>query len=331
MSPLIPRFHLFEIDDQPWYIRGRPLSFPRSNKPANIRYLARFPAFLRARVQDALLAMWNNSTPFIQPSSPARLAATVLYRQLGRTTSDHTFIDFAAGSGGPTPFIERSVNRRLRAAALPEVDFVLTDLHPNPAAWARVAAKSDHIRYESNPVNAAAADAALLARLVDRGPQHGLRRRTEKDGKPKTFRLFNLAFHHFDDPLASAIMKNTLETSDGFAIFELQARDFCSIIAPFLFGVGVILAAPYHAWRLRSWEVIVFTYFIPILPFVITYDGWISSLRTRTPDEVKELMKHCGADSTGWEVKSGVECHLWPVGYLNWIVATKNSPQGGEH
>ncbi|KAH6681211.1 hypothetical protein F5X68DRAFT_234323 [Plectosphaerella plurivora] len=328
MAPLIPRLHLFEIDDQPWYVNSFPLrSLYAFAGAANIT-APRFPPFLRARVQDALQALWNNSTPYIQPSSPARLAASLLYRTLGRSTSDYTFIDFCAGSGGPTPAIERSVNHRLRAAALPEVDFVLTDLHPNPEAWARAATKSDHIRYESSPVDASAADAALVARLADRGPLHGLRRRKgQEDRRPKTFRLFNLAFHHFDDPLASAIMKNTLETSDGFAIFELQARDFASLLGPLLFGIGLILLAPYHAWRLRSWEVIVFTYLIPILPFVLTFDGWVSALRTRTPDEVKQLIANCGADSSGWEVKSGIQCHLWPVGYMNWIIATKTPPK----
>ncbi|TEA11424.1 hypothetical protein C8034_v007304 [Colletotrichum sidae] len=288
MPPLLPRFHLFEIDDQPW-----------------------FPPFLRAHVQEALHATWVNKVPIIQISSPANLAAKVLQRTLGHRLGSYTFIDFCAGSGGPTPAIERAVNRHLTAQKLPNVDFVLTDLWPNPESWARAAAKSEHIGYEPRSVNAADAPRDLLA---------GYRGKDKK-----IFRLFNLAFHHFDDFLAQDILKNTLETSDGFAIFELQGRDLFSFLMPTVLGIGVLLLTPLHAWRLRSLSALIFTYLIPILPFVLVFDGYISALRTRTPDEVEALMRTCGAPMDGWEIKSGCDLHMPPFGNMNWIVAEKVS------
>ena len=69
---------------------------------------------------------------------------------------------------------------------------------------------------------------------------------------------------------------------------------------------------------------LVFTYLLPILPFVLVFDGYISSLRTRTPDEVEVLLRTCGANGTdGWVMKSGDALHLWPFGYVNWIVCLK--------
>ncbi|GKT94111.1 hypothetical protein Ct61P_11961 [Colletotrichum tofieldiae] len=257
MAPLVPRFHLFEIDDQPCL----PGSHRRPDPPA-----------------------------YARPRLPS-----------------YTFIDFCAGSGGPTPAIERYVNRHLTAQKQPNVDFVLTDLHPNTDAWARAAAKSDHIGYEPNSVDAAAAPRELVDGYTSRGK--------------KVFRLFNLAFHHFDDPLAKAILKNTLETSDGFAVFELQGRDLYSFLMPAILGIGCFFLAPLHAWRLRSLSVLIFTYLIPFCLF----DGYISALRTRTPDEVEALMKSCGARTDGWEFKSGSEPHMPPFGHVNWIVAEKIS------
>ncbi|KAM0277724.1 hypothetical protein ACHAQH_005585 [Verticillium albo-atrum] len=289
MAPLIPRFHFFEIDDQPW-----------------------FPSFLRARVQDALLATWVNRTPGLQAASPARLAADLLERHLGLAAlPSHTFIDFCAGSGGPTPTIERILNRRLAAADLPPAKFVLTDLHPNPASWSRAAAASNNLVYEPSPIDASAAPPSLIAQHRGTSP------------KKQIFRLFNLAFHHFPDSLARRILKDTVSTSNGFAIFELQAREPTSFLACCLLGLGVLLGAPYHAWRLRSWVVLFFCWVVPVLPFVLVFDGLVSSVRTRSPDEVEALMRTCGADCEEWEVKSGSDMHLWPVGYLNWIVATK--------
>ncbi|KAK2030443.1 hypothetical protein LX32DRAFT_638154 [Colletotrichum zoysiae] len=288
MAPLVPRFHLFEIDDQPW-----------------------FPSFLRAHVQEGLYAAWVQKLPVIQVASPARVAAQILQRMLGPRLSSYTFIDFCAGSGGPTPAIERHVNRHLTAQKQPAVDFILTDLHPNTDAWARAAAESDHIGYEPNSVDAAAAPRELVDGYTSKGK--------------KVFRLFNLAFHHFDDPLAKAILKNTLETSDGFAIFELQGRDLYSFLMPAVLGIGCIFLAPIHAWRLRSISALIFTYLIPIIPFVLVFDGFISALRTRTPDEVEALMKSCGARTDGWEFKSGSEPHMPPFGHVKWIVAEKIS------
>jgi len=89
-----------------------------------------------------------------------------------------------------------------------------------------------------------------------------------------------------------------------------------------------MFTAPYYAWIWRSPATLIFTYLIPILPFVLVFDGWVSSLRTRTPEEVEVLLRSCGAEGgdaelSRWEIKSGRDRHLWPTGYLNWIVCVK--------
>jgi hypothetical protein len=170
--------------------------------------------------------------PILQGCSPAQLAARLLSTNLGSTVRDYVFIDFCAGGGGPTPWIEKHLNRAIEstpssstsaicsgpvingvtnsasyaavAAAPPNrpVRFVLTDLHPHVDDWKKAASASPNLSYVSDSVDAAQAPADLVGRYKDEGT--------------KVFRLFNLAFHHFDDPLAKAILKNTIETSDGF-------------------------------------------------------------------------------------------------------------------
>ena len=69
--------------------------------------------------------------------------------------------------------------------------------------WAQAAAQSPNISYVSSPVDAARAPRALVERY--RG-----------EGK-KVFRLFNLAFHHFEDGLARRILRDTVEGGgEGF-------------------------------------------------------------------------------------------------------------------
>ncbi|KAI0594178.1 hypothetical protein F4775DRAFT_458854 [Biscogniauxia sp. FL1348] len=323
MAPWLPRMHLFEIDDQPW-----------------------FPAFLRAHVQAGLTHAWTICIPILQSCSPATLVANTLHRVLGKSVSTYTYIDFCAGAGGPTPFIEQALNLHLQsdsstmsngcespssasngqkpsysavAAAKPpdsngSVDFILTDLHPHISSWKAASKKSEHLTYVPEPVDASNAPADLIQRHTAAGK--------------KVFRLFNLAFHHFDDDLARAILKNTIETSDGFGIFELQDRTPSSFLSCTLFGVFVLLLAPYFYWW--SPERLFFIYVLPVIPFVLVFDGIISCLRTRTAREVEYLIQTCGASTadgeTGeWSLHHGREMFLWPIGHLTWIICTKET------
>ena len=84
------------------------------------------------------------------------------------------------------------------------VKFVLTDLHPHIPDWTEASKRSENLSFVSDSVDAANAPADLNG----------------QDGK-RIFRLYNLAFHHFEDKLGSAILKNTIETADGFGYVML--------------------------------------------------------------------------------------------------------------
>ena len=166
----------------------------------------RFPAIFRGRVQAALTVVWSFVIPGLQKTSPAQIVARVLSSNLGSSIRDYVFIDFCAGGGGPTPSIERHLNANLRATAGQgksdePVQFVLTDLHPHLEDWAEISKKSANILYDSQPVDASNAPPELIARYKAQGK--------------KVFRSFHLSFHHMSDPLAKAILRNTVETSDA--------------------------------------------------------------------------------------------------------------------
>lgn len=288
--------------------------------------------------------------PVLQKTSPAQLVASTLRRVLSSSVTDYTYVDFCAGAGGPTPFIAQDLNEQLkldrvkssaatsgyntRSAASRNnhedagfVKFVLTDLHPHIPEWTKAAAKSEHLSFVSKPVDAANAPTDLIKR----------------DGK-KTFRLFFLAFHHFDDPLARDILRNTLETADGFgyvivsvgrlhfadwklnSIFELQERTISSLITVTAMGFLMFLISPFYFWR--SPGHLFFTYVIPLVPLVLVLDGYVSSLRTRTSEEIEALMKECGASVDGWTITSGAAQHTWPTGYMTYVTGVKDKAKG---
>ncbi|KAH6679304.1 hypothetical protein B0J14DRAFT_294651 [Halenospora varia] len=307
MVLICPRIHFYEINDQTW-----------------------FPQYLREKVQSCLTLCWTFRAPLLQKVSPAELVASTLYRTLSDDVTKYTYVDFCAGAGGPTPFIEKDLNTQLSsrmtngssgsnadnkgltprsprnasATGNGTVKFVLTDLHPHIPDWTEASKKSENLSFVSDSVDAANAPSSLNG----------------GEGK-KIFRLYNLAFHHFDDRLGSDILRNTIETADGFGIFELQERTISSLITIFAMGLLMFAITPFYFWR--SPGHLFFTYIIPIIPFVLVFDGYISSLRTRSAEEVQALMKECGASCDGWSVKSGHEQHTFPTGYMTWVIGVK--------
>lgn len=117
----MPRLHLFELEDQPWF-------------PATIRDLA--TDYLRfAEAQFSL------HRPVV------KLLADAL-RETGQTR----IVDLCAGGGGPIP----SLMNELAEAGV-DATIVLTDFFPNRPAFEAVAATSDGaITYRTDPVDAKA-------------------------------------------------------------------------------------------------------------------------------------------------------------------------------
>jgi hypothetical protein len=74
-----------------------------------------------------------------------------------------------------------------------------------------------------------------------------------------------------------------------------------------------------------------FTYLVPLIPFVVVFDGYVSCLRTRTPEEVEALLvRSIGRERLereGWKLRNGSETHTWPIGRLNWIICAKERPE----
>lgn len=156
-------------------------------------------------MQDALTLAWINKFPVLQPVAPCDLVARILPSVLKDRISNYVYVDFASGAGGPTPYIEKHLNAQLRKEGKQEVEFVLSDISPHIQAWHAASKKSQNIHYIRESVDASAAPTKeTLLKDVPNTNSKGV------------MRLFSLAFHHFDDDLAKKILKNTVETSDGF-------------------------------------------------------------------------------------------------------------------
>lgn len=228
-------------------------------------------------------------------------------------------------------------SREGRKDAPTAVEFVLTDLHPHTSAWREAVQHSDHLHYVPSPIDASAAPSNLLSLaeppLV---PSSGSSSSSSSSSigsdpkkKTKQLHIFSLAFHHFDKPLALRIIKNMLSTSHAFCIFELQARTLDSLIVVTMIWPLLWAFSWYHFWG--KWDLLFWIYIVPIVPFVVVFDGWVSSLRTRWGDEVRDLIVEAGGEGKlgeGWKVNWGGCKHSRPFGDALWIFGKREAKEG---
>lgn len=172
---------------------------------------------------------------------------------------------------------------------------------------------------------------------------------TNPQAKHKVIHLYCLSFHHFDDDQAHQILANTVRTADAFAILELQERRLSSIVLMLLAFWEVFLVVLVYFWHRPAY--LLFTFGVPLLPTLISFDGLVSSLRSRTLDELWRLAlvaqasqgdldgdtKPQVADASGthgrprrmsqgdWSFQPTRTMHTFPLGYLTGFVGTRTA------
>jgi hypothetical protein len=132
------RFHLFELEDQPW-----------------------FPAVVRDLATDYL--------QFIQTQSRIDRAMAPIVRRVLEQSGARRIVDLCSGGSGPLLLLVKD----LAAGGMP-IHATLTDLYPNAPAFAKIAGASDGlITFESEPVDARAVPSSLTGlRTIFNGFHH---------------------------------------------------------------------------------------------------------------------------------------------------------------
>ncbi|OGX86072.1 hypothetical protein [Hymenobacter glacialis] len=246
------RLRLFEFEDLPW-----------------------FPAVIRAGMMDYLRFM-------ISALGTYRPIAPLLAEGL-RRTSQTTVLELGAGAGGGT----ETVWRALEAQGVRDVRITLTDLYPQPAAWADIAERTQgRIEHEAEAVNALAVPAHLLG-----------------------FRTIFSAFHHFPPEAATAMLRDAVRAGTGIGVFEGAGKHWLELLlAVTVLPVAQLLLTPFfRPFRLSR---LVFTYLVPIIPLCTIWDGSVSLLRMYSTGELLHLAH--SADPAGlfaWQ--AGKKRHWW--------------------
>lgn len=62
---------------------------------------------------------------------------------------------------------------------------------------------------------------------------------------------------------------------------------------------------------------------VPVVPFVLVFDGVVSCLRTRRDREVLALIRECGASTKGWRFETGRGLHTRTGGMMNYFIGIR--------
>lgn len=194
-------------------------------------------------------------------------------------------IDLCSGGGGPW--------RRLHpmlAARCPDLEICLTDLHRNAAAHQQLT--SDNIKSYPHSVNA-------------------LRVPPELTG----FRTLFTSFHHFQPDEARAILRDAVLSRSGIGIFEGTQRKPSAIVGMLFTPLLVWLFTPFI--KPFRWTRLLWTYLLPVVPFVAVFDGVVSVLRSYTVAELQAFTAELAGSGYEWEVgETAAQGLRAPVTYL---------------
>jgi hypothetical protein len=225
-----------------------------------------FPQFLRDQFVDGLqmiLEVMNTYAPIAQ----------LLRKRLEESRTERV-VDLCSGAGGPWPSLVRDFE--MQGATSPEV--FLTDKYPSTR-------KLDDV------------ESLTLKRI------HYVKQSVDATQIPKNlqgFRTLISSFHHFERDEARRLLEDSVSRKEGIGIFEAPGRHALTLLSLFFIPIAVWLFIPFR--RPFRWSRLIWTYLIPVVPFVLFFDGFVSCLRAYSLEELEEMIH--GLRDTGyrWEI-----------------------------
>ncbi|AXC10899.1 hypothetical protein ACPOL_1553 [Acidisarcina polymorpha] len=215
----------------------------------------KFPNFLRDLVTDALQSLWNFGNSY-EPIL-ARLLQSMKY------AGTREVLDLCSGGGGPWPRLARELDLQQQDS---QILVRLTDKYPNQGAFEQARATTQMLQYEPTPIDATRIPADL-----------------------RGFRTIFSSFHHFGPDRAREVLEDAVRCRRGFGTFEVARRSPKTMLTICLLPAISWLLAP--SIRPFRWSRLFWTYVIPVVPFVLFYDGMVSCLRAYSRQELEELVE----------------------------------------
>jgi hypothetical protein len=246
-----------------------------------------YPAALRDLETD-LLQFWISLMGLYDASVPQ------LTDLLARAEASEV-VDLCSGGAGPWIKLKSKLEGELGR----DLSVTLSDKFPNVPAFERARRKAG-VKFESEPVDA-----------------------TRVPDKLKGVRTLYSCFHHFPPELAKSILRDAQKSGVPIAIFEGTARlprEFFrfTFMIPFVWAVTPFVR-PFKLSRF------LFTYAIPIVPFVGLWNGMASNMRTYSPVELQRMTEEIASPDYRWEVG---RLKRWLLPTLTYLIGSPVTAEG---
>jgi hypothetical protein len=194
----------------------------------------------------------------------------------------------------------RSEEETMKEKAL---NVILTDLFPQISLWKQQAAGRGNVHFSASPVDATAVSVSAVLADCRKSPEGVDVPASLTYRKGAVIRSICGALHHFTPDLLRGILGDAVQAGDAVFFVEAVERTpitiftfqfvpwlICYVFPPVLFAMRLFSYGPtsrasardfWTAWIYRC----VFTYMIPLIPFIIWLDGFVSCIRTYSKDE----------------------------------------------
>lgn len=222
-------------------------------------------------------------------------AAAPKIAEILQKTSQNSIFDLCSGSGGPAIGVQQEVSKILEK----NIHLTLSDKYPNLKVFSQI--KAPNVRAIPESVD-----------VIKAFPK-----------APGLYTMFT-AFHHFKPLQARAILQNAVDAKMPIAIFEITERKAQSLmtllVAPLTCLYFTLFLKPFKLSRF------IWTYLLPIIPILYTWDGLISNLRSYTKDEWLKMTKELNDDDFIWETGELISKFHIKVFYLIGYPKNKTNP-----
>ena len=191
-------------------------------------------------------------------------------------------VDLGSGSGGIMPDVIDTINKEIKNE---KVSLVLTDLYPNTEQISIWNSKKDsHVSYHPEAVDA-----------------------TKLDLAPSGLKTMVNCFHHMPPADAKKILETASEKRQPILIYEMGENNIPLIIwwlllpiSLFILMLMVLFMTPFV--RPLTWQQLLFTYIIPIIPLCYAWDGQASLPRMYTMSDLEHLLKDAKSTEYEWSM-----------------------------
>jgi len=227
------------------------------------------PVVLRDYLTDNLRVVLSSDV-----ARPLHQAISRILQPAMERLDTSEIVDLCSGGGGPLLAVQRYLSTEMHF----NTTITLTDLYPNIGALEEAESNSNGgIRACCEPVDAFDVPSDL-------------------DG----IRTLFTAFHHFRPTDARRILQDAVSKQRGIAVFEPFER---SLIMATSLGVAAIVISPLLTLGIGRMSLgrFILTYLLPLNPAVAAWDGFVSSLRTYTVSELRDLAASVSVDGFTWE------------------------------